>query len=133
MIRTYDIDGVLCMDGWLGMRPASQYDLIITGRSVDEEKETRDFLFFNGIQNEVYFNNVPFDQKTRTSSGHHKATVLNKLLRQGKDIVVHYEDDPLQAEIIRDKTPVEVILVQHSLINKENVKRDRYGHEVVTA
>ena len=121
------------MNGWLGMRPASEFDIIITGRSIDEEKETRDFLHFNGINNEVYFNGIPFDHKTRSLSGYHKAKVINQLLAQGKDIAVHYEDDPEQAAIIRENTPIEVVLVQHSLINKENVKRDRYGNELRTA
>ena len=104
MIRTYDIDGVLCMNGWLGMRPASEFDVSITGRSFEEEEETLAFLEFHGIKNRVYFNEIPYEEKTRVKSGHHKANVINKLLRSGHDIAVHYEDDPEQIGIIRELT-----------------------------
>src|SRR5271166_3012041 len=105
MIATFDIDGVIFM-GWdkPGIYPGPR-DIIITGRSNQEMPETLAMLKEKGIQNMVYFNPLPFDQKTRKSSGEHKAKILNYLLSMNEQIFCHYEDDLIQANVIKEKCP----------------------------
>lgn len=121
-IASFDIDGVLNMGSYPGVRPGVQ-DVIITGRSYEEKEETTAFLERLGIENEVYMNPLPFDLKTRKGSGIHKGLTLNKLRKQGLNVVIHYEDDPIQAEEIRKFCPdVQVVLLVHDLVEKENVR-----------
>jgi len=122
MINSFDIDGVIYVGEYGGVYPGPS-DIIITGRSIDEMKATYQMLEKKGIKNEVFFNPIPFDQKTRESSGHHKAEILNMLsICKGVNVGIHFEDDPIQAAVIREKAPhVQVVLLQHDLVEKENV------------
>jgi hypothetical protein len=123
VINSYDIDGVINMGKYIGLRPRPE-DVIITGRSYfDEADYTIKWLRDNGIQNSrVYMNPVKFETKTREGSGKYKASKLNYLLDHGVDIGIHYEDDPVQANIIEQECPrVKVVRIVHDLVEKENV------------
>lgn len=128
-MKTFDIDGVICMGNWIGVRP-SPGDVIITGRSFEEAEETGEFLYSNGITNQVYYNPVKFEDKTRESSGEHKAVIIRRLIKEGFDIQCHFEDDEVQAQVIEHKTGLPVVLLKHNLVNKENVRRDSDGNEI---
>lgn len=119
-VASFDIDGVL-FNGWdmPAIKP-NPNDIIITGRSIEEYPETIEFLHSRGIHNIVFFNPIPYKEKTRETSGMHKANVLNLLLKSGLNIVMHYEDDPIQTVIIQKNTPVTVIHVSNPLVEKEN-------------
>jgi hypothetical protein len=120
--NSFDIDGVIFMDKFDGVYP-SKNDIIITGRSKEEQPETEAMLKSKGITNNVYYNSIPFDQKTRESSGRHKGQTLFYLEESGMRFGIHYEDDPIQAEIIRKMMPhINVVLLQHNLVEKENVR-----------
>lgn len=120
MINTYDIDGVINMGKYKGLTP--QYgDIIITGRSFEEKKYTNQFLCDRGIYNTVFYSPEEFNSKTREKSGIHKANVINMLVNSGITIGIHFEDDPIQADIIKTMTPVQVVLVVSDLVEKENV------------
>lgn len=120
--NSFDIDGVIFMDKFDGVYP-SKNDIIITGRSKEERPETEAMLKSKGITNNVYYNSTPFDQKTRESSGRHKGQTLFYLEQSGMRFGIHYEDDPIQAEIIRKMMPhINVVLLQHNLVEKENVR-----------
>lgn len=121
-INTFDIDGVINMGVHDGVYPGPN-DVIITGRSTEETPETEALLTKKGITNKVYYNSVPFDQKTRKSSGQHKGMTMFYLEEMGYRIGIHFEDDPIQAEEIRKIMPhVNVVLLQHDLVEKENVR-----------
>ena len=125
LINSFDIDGVIWLPKPLvGLRPEKD-DVIITGRSYEEEDETYEFLESRGIHNEVYFNPARFNQKTRQTSGLHKANTLLALIAQGFQIGIHWEDDLIQAEIIRSMlgSRVQVIHVLHNLVDLGNVKQ----------
>lgn len=96
-------------------------DIIITGRSYEEEEYTKEMLISKGISNKVYYSPVPFNLKTREVSGTHKATVINNLRSIGVLVDIHYEDDHIQADIIKDRTEANVIVLQHDLTEKENI------------
>lgn len=121
-INTFDIDGVIYMGQDLdGIYPGPD-DLIITGRSIEESPETLNMLRSKGIFNNVHFNPLPFNKKTRKSSGEHKARVIREL-KKVFNIGSHYEDDPVQAEeILKIHDDVNVILLHHELTEKENVR-----------
>lgn len=124
MINSFDIDGVIFMDKYDGVYPGKD-DIIITGRSTEEQPETEAMLKSKGITNKVYYQQTPFDQKTRESSGHHKGHTLLYLEQMGMRFGIHYEDDPVQAEIIRKIMPhINVVLLQHELVEKENKKHE---------
>ncbi len=115
-INGFDCDGVITV----GIHPGPN-DIIITGRSFEEHIETFDMLRNKGIHNDVYFNPLPYEKKTRETSGQHKATVLTHLKKTGVIIENFFEDDPIQWEIIERECPwVNVIHVVHDLTNKEN-------------
>lgn len=122
MINTYDIDGVIFINNeFEGLTPTPK-DIIITGRSFEEEKQTRRILAERDISNTVYFNKLKFDQKSRLSSGIHKGEVLNMLKEQGIVVGIHFEDDEIQVEEIKKIAPwVNVIHINHTLTEKENV------------
>ena len=120
---SFDIDGVIFM-GWnLGGVYPGPDDIIITGRSFEEMKETLDMLNEKGIKNIVYFNSLKYEAKTRESSGIHKANTINNLNGKGWNIQIAYEDDPIQAKIINELCPgIKIVLLQHDLVEKENCK-----------
>lgn len=128
-ICTFDIDGVICMGDWVGVRPGL-FDVIITGRSYQEKEETKAFLASKGITNTVFYNPVKFKDKSRESSGEHKARVIKELREDGFEIRCHFEDDDVQAKVIERETGLPVVLLTHNLVNKENVRRDINGNEV---
>jgi hypothetical protein len=80
-------------------------------------------LLSAGIFNTVFYNPLPFDKKSRESSGVHKAMILNALKETGKDIQIHFEDDPVQIAEIKKHAPwVNVVHLDHDLTYKENVR-----------
>lgn len=92
MKKAFDIDGVITQ----GHYP-SPNDIIITGRSYEEEYETTKFLHSIGLFNKVYFNqSVTINEKNFVTSGMHKAKTILEL-----GIEEFYEDEERQAEIIR--------------------------------
>lgn len=123
-ICSYDIDGVLYNGpNSPSLRPGTNQDVIITGRSIDEKTETYEFLDSRKITNLVFFNYTPFDKKTRDGSGKHKADIINfyNCTSGTNRIVIHYEDDPVQAEIIQKLCPdVTVILLNNPLVELSN-------------
>mgnify|MGYP003136052151 FL=1 len=131
IINGFDIDGVLNLgNGKCGIRPGPE-DVIITGRSYEEEPETKAFLRRNGINNHVYFNPLTFDEKSRQSSGEHKARTLKFLKNEEKiEVEFFYEDDEIQkAEIEKECGWVKVIHVCHDFTPKENMRHWEELHE----
>lgn len=119
LINSFDIDGVIYMGEKLkGVHPGPD-DVIITGRSYQEQAETVHMLTERGIINPVYFNPLPFDQKTRKTSGMHKARTLFYLEQMGHRIGIHFEDDLIQAEEIRKVMPhINIVILDHNLTQK---------------
>ena len=111
-VNSYDIDGVISV----GITPRPE-DIIITGRSYEEAPETLEYLHSRGIYNQVFFNPECFENKSRESSGKHKARIL-KVLRPMID--KHFEDDEIQKAEIEKVVDVSVVLVSHNFTNKEN-------------
>ena len=115
MFNSFDIDGVISVGIFPGPR-----DIIVTGRSFEESSETLEYLRARNIKNTVYFNSLPFDEKTRESSGYHKARILANFEGQ---VQIHFEDDPVQWGIIEKECPwLKVVHVVHDLTEKENVR-----------
>lgn len=115
----FDIDGVLYfgMDR-PGIRPGPD-DVIISGRSWEETPETIEFMVRHGINNRIYLNPAMRADKTREGSGAHKAATLNALREAGEVVDLFFEDDPVQAEIIKRSAPwVNVVMVVHDLTEK---------------
>ena len=119
-MNSFDIDGVIYMgNGLYGVKPYYD-DIIITGRSWQEEEETKAMLRDVGIHNKVHYNPLPFERKTRESSGMHKANILNNFEHA---IKMHFEDDPVQIEVIKRECPwLNVVHMDHDLTEKENVR-----------
>ena len=127
-INAFDIDGVIHLGGGVcGIRPGPG-DVIITGRSFEEEEETLAFLRRNGIHNPVIFNQCHYEDKTRTGSGWHKGQTILMLHRTGLSVQYFFEDDEVQkAEIERIlaekeiwNMPTKVIHVNNPHVAKEN-------------
>ena len=92
--------------------------MIITGRSYEEEDKTRAFCQEHAIHNEIYFSQVPYHLKTREISGYHKAITLRNLSKE-MNIAIHFEDDPIQKDIIEALCPfVKVVHLVHELTEK---------------
>jgi len=122
-INTFDIDGVIFLEEHDGIYPGP-IDIIITGRSYEETEETLAMLNRKGIKNKVYFNPEKFDEKSRESSGIHKARTIIQLKQNGYEHGVHFEDDEVQiAEIKRLIPDIRIVHVVSDLVNKENVRR----------
>ena len=122
-VNSYDIDGVIFLDGYEGVYPGPD-DLIVTGRSIEEAHDTLAMLASRQITNPVFFNNRPFAEKTRESSAYHKVQVLSMLIASGFQVGVHFEDDEIQKQILeKAELPLKVVHLQHDLLNKENVRR----------
>ena len=122
-IKGFDIDGVIHLGNLgRGVIPGAN-DVIITGRSFEEEPETLSFLRKNGIHNIVFFNKLKFANKARKSSGIHKANTINALKNMGIEIEVFFEDDPVQMNEISTRCPcVRVVHLNHNLVERENVR-----------
>lgn len=125
-VNTFDIDGVIYINSEVrGVYPGEE-DFIITGRSFEEQPETLEMLHGREIFNHVFFNPLPFDSKTRESSGKHKAFTIKELQTMGFTVKCHFEDDEIQAEIIRRECPdITVVMLVHDLTNKENVRHHK--------
>ena len=95
LINGYDFDGVITA----GLIPR-EHDVIITGRSFCMAKETYEILNDLGIKNPVYFNPQHRGDSTRESSGEWKSLMISKLL-----IDKFFEDDPVQANVIKKNNP----------------------------
>ena len=122
-VNGFDIDGVIHLgNGVCGVRPGPN-DVIITGRSHQEEPETLAFLRKHGITNKVYFTPLPFKVKTRETSGIHKARTL-RWLKEVKtiDVQFFFEDDEVQKAEIEKDWNGKVIHVSHDFTEKENVR-----------
>jgi len=122
-IRTFDCDGVIYMNKEVGGLRPEPNDVIITGRSYEERPETEKMLAARSINNAVYYNPLKFEEKTRASSGKHKANIIGQLQLEGYEILFHIDDDAIQADVIRQYCPdVPVVLVVHDFTEKENVR-----------
>ena len=122
-INSFDIDGVIYMGENIGGVYPGPDDVIITGRSKEEEPETLAMLHKKGITNEVYMNPLPFNQKSRVSSGQHKGRTMFYLEEMGYRINCHFEDDEVQAAEIKKMMPhVNIVMVTSDLVEKENVR-----------
>jgi hypothetical protein len=122
-VNGFDIDGVIHLgNGVCGVRPGPN-DVIITGRSHEEEPETLAFLRKHGITNDVYFNPIPFKTKSRETSGIHKARTL-RWLKEIKtiDVQFFFEDDKVQKAEIEKDWQGKVIHVSHDFTEKENIR-----------
>lgn len=118
VINTFDFDGVVYFgDENPGVRPGPA-DIIVTGRSFEEQEKTIEWCNRHGIKNRMIFSQVPLDLKTREISGYHKALTLRELLKDYR-IEKHFEDDPIQKEIIEAMVPsVKVVHLVHNLTKK---------------
>lgn len=124
IINTYDIDGVINLGDYDGVYPG-QDDILITGKSIEETKNTLKMLRDRGIYNQIFFNPISFDKKTRSSSGKHKAKVIKMLIESGYQHGVHFDDDEIQIEEIKKELPyIQIVHVVSNLVEKEN---KRYG------
>lgn len=122
-IRTFDCDGVVFINKAIGGLRPEPNDVIITGRSYEEIPETVKMLEKRCIYNQVFYNPLKFEQKTRESSGVHKAGTIKWLEKQGYNVLCHFEDDEVQAAVIRKECPdVPIIMIMHDLTEKENVR-----------
>ena len=131
IINSFDIDGVIYMGKFGGVYPGPS-DIIITGRSDEEMVETIEMLQFKGIDNPLYMNPLPYSQKSRVSSGQHKGRTLFYLESIGYRFGCHFEDDPIQAHEINKIMPhIHVVMLNHNLVEKENVRRDDWKLETV--
>ena len=126
-INAFDIDGVIHLGGGAcGIRPGAG-DVIITGRSYEEEPETLAFLRRNEIHNQVFFNPCKYEHKSRESSGNHKGRIIVALQSLGCEIQYFFEDDEVQKKAIEDflyrnqlGDKTRVIHVNNPYVKKEN-------------
>ena len=120
IINSFDIDGVIYMgDAFTGVFPGPD-DVIITGRSRDDEGEvTTNMLTNRGIHNTVYMNPLKFNEKSIVTSGQHKGRTLFYLESMGYRFGAHFEDDEIQAAEIRKTMPhINIVMLQHDLTEK---------------
>lgn len=102
----FDLDGVVS----LGIHPGPD-DVIITGRSFEQAKETYAFLHARSIFNAVYFNPINYVDRSREKSGAWKAFILNTI-----KVDRYFEDDPVQLEIIKQAHPeLDIIHIVHNV------------------
>lgn len=117
-IRTFDFDGVIYMNGEVGVTPRSE-DIIITGRCQSEAQFVLGWLQKNEIYNTVMFQPCSIIDRTRYTSGRHKGICISKLLEGGFDILYHYEDDPIQINEIKKIVPeIKIVGMLHSYTEK---------------
>lgn len=105
-INTFDIDGVIYQKGApTGIFPGPR-DILITGRPASERDITLKMLRSRGIDNIVIFNPLERDHPdySRVGSGRHKARTLVEL-RQRFNVMIHFEDDEVQADEIKKEHP----------------------------
>lgn len=133
LVNTFDLDGVIYLGHWGGVYPGPN-DIILTGRSFEEAKETYDMLSVKGISNQVFFNQVRFNQKNRVNSGIHKGKTLlwlKSYLSKVAELGVHFEDDEIQvAEILKIVPHQKIVLLKHCLTEKENRRHDDWAKQI---
>ena len=131
IVNGFDIDGVIHLgNGVCGIRPGPG-DVIITGRSYEEEEETLAFLRRNGIHNPVFFNQCHYDEKTRTGSGFHKAETIKLLHRAGLSVRYFFEDDEIQKDEIEsmlEEKEAWGMLTRVVHVNNPHVKKENRRH-----
>jgi hypothetical protein len=117
-INAFDFDGVVYFgNDSPGVYPGPD-DVIITGRSFQEQAKTESWCDHFGIKNRIYFSQVPVALRTREISGYHKAITLRELLKFSR-IELFFEDDPIQKAIIESMVPeVKVVHLVHELTEK---------------
>jgi len=107
-VDLYDFDGVVST----GEYAPNIGDVIITGRCYHECDIVYDYLSHHSISGvAVFFNPMHIDYRgnhtlgSRTLSGKHKANVIKQLESNGCELGKMFEDDPIQAKIIRASCP----------------------------
>ena len=117
MIKSYDFDGVIYSPSYLELmiRPTSNDDVIITGRTYEEAYLVLPWLKNKDIYCNVFFNPISLSENNRELSALHKVNIINKLLKNQFKLIGHYEDDPFQYDILKQKLPDDfpIILVDH--------------------
>lgn len=102
----FDFDGVVS----IGICPGPD-DVIITGRSFEEEKHVSEMLRARGIYNYTFYNPATLEDRgtgtesSRRCSGKHKGNTIQKLRDKGVSLDVFFEDDDLQVEEILKIVP----------------------------
>lgn len=94
-MKGFDLDGVVT----LGIYPGPD-DVIVSGRSIEEAHATLGELRARGIKNQVFFAPWSMAEKSRRKSGEWKARVIGIMFIQ-----TFFEDDPVQARVIRQRCP----------------------------
>lgn len=118
-INSYDFDGTLTTGLF---SPVVGVDIVLTGRTFNESEYVHTRLEEMGIGKiAVFFNYLHIDirgdhsESARRKSALHKVDVLTKL--SANHSVTHFEDDPIQIEVIRGMLPyIEIVEVP----NKSN-------------
>lgn len=115
-INAFDCDGVISIPNG-GVYPGPN-DVIITGRSYQEHIITQAYLATKGIFNDLYCNgHVDIDSKTDATSAMHKVNIILHLNEDGKKVINFFEDNEVQAKIIKKWCPwVNIILLTHDLV-----------------
>jgi len=113
-INGFDFDGVIS----LGIYPGPR-DIIISGRSFEEAAHVNKILRERGINNAVYFNQMPKEGRKRSDSGIHKANTLAILMSNGVVIDKFFEDDEIQIKEIKKRHPnLPIVHVKSNLVEK---------------
>lgn len=110
-VNMFDFDGVVRE----GATP-DKYDIIITGRTIEEAPIVYKELIKREIFVPVYFNPIHLKDRqnhnlyARTKSGKHKANTIQLLKDNKVNIGRFHEDDPVQISIIKEAHPeIEVV------------------------
>lgn len=127
-LNTFDFDGVIYLNPDItGVHPGP-HDLIVTGRSFEEGEKVKGRLAARGITNLVFLNPLPWAERSRETSGAHKARVLRLLLEAGFAVGAHFEDDEVQAEVIARHVPeVHLVMLVHKLTTKDFREKLKLG------
>lgn len=117
-INAFDYDGVVS----LGITPGPN-DVIISGRCFDEAPEINKKLRERGIFNAIYFNPISYElrgdhtEACRKISGHHKVAIVCMLKINGITVKNFFEDDNIQAKIIKKvHKDVNIVMVTSNLV-----------------
>lgn len=113
-LHSFDFDGTLSSDSsiqslYSKLVTDKEFVCILTGRCLDESYIVNDKLSQFGLYSPrvpVYFNPAPlevrgnYNEGSRKSSGYHKLAMIKQFLKY-YDRVFHYDDDPLQLNIVK--------------------------------
>lgn len=127
-LNTFDFDGVIYMNPDItGVYPGPG-DLVVTGRSHEEGDKVKVRLQERGLNNITFLNPIKWSERTRETSGMHKARVLRLLLSAGFQVGAHFEDDEVQAEVIARHVPeVHLVMLVHKLTTKDFREKLKLG------